>query len=212
MTEPSLHQLEPEVEAARAKLAADLARLRSPETAAEFTASLKEEAFEAKDALMDKARSGVQTTIENLIEDVKGRAAANPAAILAIGAGIAWRLLRHPPIATTLIGAGLVSLFRTAPARVNGDAPADYLSHAKTRLAEQATDVAELAKDKAAALGEVVTDKATELAGAARDRIEDLASQATTAAKQTARDANARAGSFLNDAAGAVRAVRDAAN
>jgi hypothetical protein len=213
MTEPSLHQLEREVEAARAKLAADLANLRSPETSAEFTETLKQEALDAKDALLDKAKSSVQSTLEKLMEDVKGRAAANPAAALAIGAGIAWRLLRHPPIATTLIGAGLVSLFRTAPARPNGHTSADYLSHAKARLIAQAGDVAETVKDKAAAMTETVAEQATELAGAAKERVEDLAAQARATARQAVTDdaKTHQGGSFLSDASETMRVVQGVA-
>src|SRR4029453_10516715 len=96
---------ESEVEEARAKLAKDLAVLRSPQTYREFGADLKSEA---------------QSVVQNILDEVKARAAANPTAALAIGAGIGWRLLRHPPIATTLIGAGLFSLWRTPPTCVGG--------------------------------------------------------------------------------------------
>ena len=113
MSDPSLHQLERDVEAARAKLAGDLSTLRSPATYSEFSSKLKYEALDMKDALVDKAKSSVQSTIDTFVEDLKARAAANPAAALAIGAGIAWRLIQRPPIATALIGAGLYSLFRT---------------------------------------------------------------------------------------------------
>ena len=74
MTE-NLSKLEVEVEEARAKLATDLALLRSPQTYREFTASLKSEA---------------QSVAQRVLDDVKARAAANPTAALAIGAGIAW--------------------------------------------------------------------------------------------------------------------------
>ena len=37
----------------------------------------------------------------------ESQGAENPAATLAIGAGLAWRLLSHPPIATAPISAGL---------------------------------------------------------------------------------------------------------
>jgi hypothetical protein len=196
MPEPSLNQLERKVEEARAKLASDLSRLRSPDTAAEFTQGLKEEAIEAKDALLDKAKASVRSRIESLIEGVKARAAANPAAALAIGAGVAWRLLRHPPIATTLVGAGLVSLFRTTPARMNGRTSADYLSHAKNRLVEQASDVAETAKVKATAFGETVSDQVAKTTASVVDRVQDLGAQAASVAQQAAEDANARAGAM----------------
>jgi hypothetical protein len=107
MSDPSLHQLERDVEAARAKLAGQLSSLRSPAAYSEFSSELKYEALEMKDALVDKAKSSVQSTIDTFVEDLKARAAANPVAALAIGAGIAWRLIQRPPIATALIGAGL---------------------------------------------------------------------------------------------------------
>ena len=66
MSDPSLHQLERDVEAARAKLAGDLSTLRSPATYSEFSSELKYEALDMKDALVDKAKSSVQSTIDNL--------------------------------------------------------------------------------------------------------------------------------------------------
>src|SRR6202048_2013898 len=93
MIEPSLNQLEREVEASRTKLASDLSTLRSPATAAEFTETLKQEAFDAKDALLDKAKAKAKSSIESLMEGGNADAAANPAAAPAIGAGIGWRLI-----------------------------------------------------------------------------------------------------------------------
>ena len=87
-----------------------------------------------------------------MVEEVKGKAAANPAATLGIGAGIEWQLLRHPPIATALIGAGLYSLWRTPAARVSGNRATDYFSHAKDRLGEQAADLAGEVSDRAVGL------------------------------------------------------------
>ena len=96
----SLLQHEHEVERSRAKLTQDLAVLCSPATLAAFTDDLKQEAFETRDAFWEK---------------IKARAASNPAAVMAIGAGLAWRLLRSPPIASALIGVGLFSLWKTQP-------------------------------------------------------------------------------------------------
>ena len=94
MSEADLNTLEHDVEQARARFAADLARVRSPTTFAHF-----------KDDLLAQARD----TKDGLLHDLKERAIANPIATLAIGAGVAWRLVRHPPIATLLIGFGVVS-------------------------------------------------------------------------------------------------------
>jgi hypothetical protein len=198
MTEPSLSVLEHEVEAARAKLAGDLSTLRSPSTATEFTETLKLEAIDAKDALVAKAKAGVQSSIESLIEEAKARAAANPAAALAIGAGIGWRLLRHPPVTSLLVGAGLLSLFRTKPEYSYGTSR-DYLSHAKTRLGEQASEVAEVAKEKAAALSETVTEKVTETTDDLKERVQDLAKQAASATHRVAKETTEHVSGMWND-------------
>ena len=64
MSDPSLHQLERDVEAARAKLAGDLSTLRSPATYSEFSSQLKDEALDMKDALetIEKACDGAKGT------------------------------------------------------------------------------------------------------------------------------------------------------
>jgi hypothetical protein len=201
MPEPSLRQLEQEVEEARAKLAGDLVTLRSPSTSAEFTESLQQEALKAKDALLDKAKTTIQSSIDSFIEDVKARAAANPTAALAIGTGLAWRLVRHPPIATALVGAGVWSLFRTQPAHLHGRANEDYLSYAKTRFGEQASEAAGIAKEKALELGETVSAKATEAAADIKDRVQDLAAQATSAAGDAAMNTKERASAMWSEAA-----------
>ena len=186
MSDPSLHQLERDVEAARVKLAGDLATLRSPATYSEFTSDLKEEAFEMKDALVDKAKSSVQATIESVVDELKARAAANPTAALAIGAGIAWRLIQRPPIATALVGAGLYSLFRTTPTQTTLRTNEGYLSQAKDRLAEQATEFAEGVKDRAVAVGEAAAEKTSELAGSVKDRVLAMGEAATEKATELA--------------------------
>ena len=95
MADLSLLQQEREAERSRTKLTQDLAVLCSPETFVAFTNDLKKEAFETRDAFWEK---------------LKARAASNPAAVIAIGAGLAWRIIQHPPIASALIGVGLFTL------------------------------------------------------------------------------------------------------
>src|SRR5450432_2838376 len=104
MTTTNLGALEREVEVARERVAGDLARLRAPATLSEFKNELWMEARESKDQVVEKATDYVQETIQDVIANIKGRAAANPAAALAIGAGLAWQLLRHPPVASLLVG------------------------------------------------------------------------------------------------------------
>ncbi len=164
----------------------ELSTLRSPATYSEFSSELKYEALEMKDALVDKAKSSVQSTIDTFVEDLKARAAANPAAALAIGAGIAWRLIQRPPIATALIGAGLYSLFRTTPTHGNARTTDEYLAQAKDRLAEQASDLAETVKDSASAIGEAAAEKATELATGVKERALAMGEAATEKATELA--------------------------
>jgi hypothetical protein len=188
LSDANIRRLELEVEAARAKLATDLSRLRSPVAYADFRKSLKHEAQEAKDLIVDHAKSTTQSAVQGIVDDVKARAAANPAATLAIGAGIAWRVLRHPPIATALIGAGLFSLLRTPPARVRGNGTADYFSHAKERLKEQATDLAGEVKDQAAVIASDVKDQALAMAEAVREQSAQLAGASKERVRQWSTD------------------------
>jgi hypothetical protein len=201
MVEPSLGQLERDVEAARAKLAGDLSVLRAPSTTTEFTEAVKGEVLETKDAVLDKMKATAHSAVSSFIDDVKARAAANPAAALAIGAGIAWRLIRHPPITTALVGAGLLSLYRTEPARVHGRAPEDYVSHAKKRLAEQASDAAEIVTDEARELSHAVSEKVSARVEELKIGVQNLTAQAASTTRQVAEEAGRRANNLFSSRA-----------
>jgi hypothetical protein len=189
-----MSRLERDVETARAKLRNDLARLRSPAAFDDFSES-------ARDVIKASATSAWQTVVDNL----KAKAAENPAATMAIGAGLAWRVFRHPPIATALIGAGLFSLLRTSSTRLRGRDDSDYLSHAKRRLRQQAIDLGSGVKDRASDLGtelkaepgvmtKTIKERSEQLAGAASDKfqewtanVEDVVRDAPNQAKSLAR-------------------------
>jgi hypothetical protein len=113
MTKPDLLELERDVENARERFADSLARVRSPAAFEDFKESLVSQAREMRDELIDRTREATQDTISHLLTEVKERAAANPAAALTIGAGLLWRLVRRPPIASLLVGVGAISLFNT---------------------------------------------------------------------------------------------------
>jgi F0F1-type ATP synthase membrane subunit b/b' len=211
MNEASLPLLELEVEAARAKLAGDLATLRSPATYQEFTEGLKQEAFEAKDAMIEKAKSSAVSKMEEFVEDIKARAAANPAAALAIGAGIAWRLLRRPPIATALVGAGLVSLLRTTPRRTAAHVPRDYMAEAKMRLKEQASELAETVKGEAGRLTGVVKEQAAEIAEQAKRQAVEFAGEAKEQAARLGDTARQQAAELAGTARSQVQQAREQA-
>jgi hypothetical protein len=163
MTERSMRELERDVEQARERLLSHLSVLSSPAAYSEFKQDLKHEA---------------RFTLRGILDDVKGRAAANPAATLAVGAGLAWRLLRQPPISAALIGAGLYSLWRTAPAPTQGR-DFDYLSTAKTRLGEQMSDLATTVGQQTAQMAETVTENASQFAEAAKEKMQEWGSQAS---------------------------------
>jgi hypothetical protein len=114
-TSPDLDQLERDLQETRELLARDLDRLRSTETISGFKADLLAQVSETKDELVGKAKASVTAGMQDLWGEVRARAAANPAAALALGAGLAWRLLQRPPIASALVGLGLISLWRTDP-------------------------------------------------------------------------------------------------
>src|SRR4029079_6316398 len=150
-----LANLEREVELARARLAGNLSTLVSADTYSEF-----------KEDVGDQARSAIAKIVENL----KARAAANPAAALAIGAGVTWRLLQRPPITPTLIGAGLISLLRTTPISSNGHFERDYFSEGKGRLKEQVGGFVDNAKDQAAEVAHIVGEHVSEFAESASEK------------------------------------------
>ena len=155
-----LAHLEHEVEIARARLTTNLSALFSADTYEAFKVDLK-----------DEARSAVSRMVEN----VKARAAANPAAALAIGAGLTWRLIQRPPITVALIGAGVVSLLRTTPVASNGYVERDYYLEGKKRLKQQAGELAHAVKDQADEIAGEIKEHASELAATASDKVADAA-------------------------------------
>ena len=173
---------EQEVQGARAKLTADLTALRSPANVTAFTDGLKQEAIAAKDSAIQQTKETVQTTIEEIVADLKAKAAANPAAALTIGAGIAWQLVRNPPIVSALIGIGLYSLLRTPASEPVARGKLDYLDYGKQRLKEQMADFGLNAAGAAAEAGKVLSEKSEELYGTAKDKLRALTDDAVETA------------------------------
>jgi hypothetical protein len=174
-----LDRLEREVEAARARLGDDLATLRSPSTYSDFTESVRQTVVDTKNSVVEEIRNRTSSAVEAAIETLKAKAAANPTATLVIGAGLAWQLLRHPPIAPALIGGGLISLLRT-PAAATGKSTEEHLKDARENLSAQANEMtrvagnaarrsAEFAQAKATDVGEHMLDAAQAAAGQGRE-------------------------------------------
>jgi len=174
-------ECEREVEFARAKLNKDLEILRSPSTVSAFTDQIKREAISTKDAVVAHTKQSVETSLAGLIEDVKAKAAANPLAAIAIGAGIAWQLFRRPPIATILVGAGAFNLWRTPVARVGNRTNQDYVNEGKQRLKDQANRLRMDASAAADDAGRVVAEKADQAYCAAKEHVQDWSRDAAGA-------------------------------
>jgi gas vesicle protein len=188
MSQADLNALEREVELTRAKFADDLVRLRAPHQLAAFKEDLWAHARETKDGIL---------------ADLKARAAANPAAVAAVAAGVAWRLFHRPPIATLLVGVGLLGLLRTSPqshtdpyAEAFGDvtsrasALADAAKQKVQDWSEQASQAAGDAtaeiKETAAAVADRATEALRDAGDTARDRVTRLADDAASVSDRAA--------------------------
>jgi len=220
MATENLRELEREVEAARAKLAGNLSTLRSPGTYSEFADNIKQTALDTKNSLVEDARSRTLSAVDEFVDRLKARAAANPAALLVIGAGVAWHLLRRPPIVTALVGGGLYSLLRTQPARSHLD-DRQYMDEAKSRLKEQASDMARSAGDAGMQAADAARHKAAELAQSAaqagrqatdiaRQKAAELAESAVQAGRQATGMAKQKAGELADAASNAGQHAADA--
>lgn len=185
MTDDLMRKIEREVEHARSRLRSDLSILNSPQTYSAF-----------KEDLISEANSKVY----NLVDNLKARAAANPVAALAIGAGVAWRVIERPPIAAALIGAGLFSLFRTTPTESSPFEQRDYFAEGRQRLTEQVSDFAEEIRDEAVDMARSAASHAGNAAGAAAEKMRDFATAATAQAQEHASSAGHMASNAINDA------------
>jgi hypothetical protein len=200
----NLDTLERDVAQARTRFADDLARLRSPDNLARFKDDLWAEARETKDQLVDKTKEAAKDGVQGVLTDLKDRAAANPLAVAAIGAGLAWRLINRPPIATLLIGAGLFGLLRTsAPQRSQEPYMGLYDEDGALRrkigqdkLGQRAADVASAVKDKVQDWGAT----AGETARATATQIADKTASMTERASQTVHDVRDTARETLTQA------------
>jgi hypothetical protein len=210
MSEAVLNALERDVEQARAKFAGDLARLRSPANLAKFKDDLWADAREVKDEVIDKAKDAAQDGAQRLLGELKARVAANPLATMAIGAGLAWRLVHRPPIATVLIGLGLIGLVRTEPSQsymgMNDEDPAplrqnDLHDGGQSRTESLADDAREILQDWSAQAGDMVRDTAAQIADKAAS-VADRATDALHDAREVARDTVIQ----VTDRAGAMTA------
>jgi hypothetical protein len=184
MPHADLDRLEGDVRDARRRLKSDLEVLRAPETFSSFKEEVFGEARQSRDDIVANVREVATNRAERLIADIKDRAAANPVAVGAIAAGVAWRILRKPPITTMLVGYGLISLWRTKPGQPSPGAKTVY------RAADMAVDTKEQVEQWGSEAGEaiaritdVVVPAVTETVQRWSAHVGEAASQATSSAQ-----------------------------
>jgi hypothetical protein len=214
--------LQAEVADARERLAHHLEKLTAPETFAAAKADMMEQVQGYKQQIIGGARDSG----EGFVDGMKRRAMANPIPVVMIGAGIAWRFYRHPPIATLLVGAGVAMLMRgKTPADPNAyrnpykePYPGPYVpggvagygypveasapgTGAMARVGAAVSEAGDLARDAGT--------RARDMAAHAGEAVSDMASRAAGAAsdaadraRATAADLADRATSAAADAAG----------
>ena len=141
------------------------------ESVDELVAKTKEGAGE----LVAATQEAVRDRAWSFLAEIKERAAANPVAALAIGAGLAWRIAQKPPIASLLVGAGVIGLMRTNARETYAGAGVaaqvvDFAGEAKEKIEQWTVD----AGDIAARAGEV----ASEVAGSVKGTVEEWSAEA----------------------------------
>ena len=88
---------------------------------ARFKDDLWAEARETKDDLVDKAREAAEDGAQRVLTELKERAAANPLAAAAIGAGLGVAFHSPPADCDAADRAGLFGLLRTPAPQHNGE-------------------------------------------------------------------------------------------
>jgi hypothetical protein len=202
-----LRKLEREVETARAKLMGDIAALRAPGGLTDLPETLKQAALEKRDSFVEEARARSRSVVETIRE----KAVANPAAALVIGAGLAWHFLRRPPIAIALVGGGLFSLLRTPVDASLSGRRGDELERTKQNLKTQAGELGSQAAELGRQAGRSVEEKAAELARDARTRAAALAADAQDKAADMIDEARDRASELVEEARGKASSLADEA-
>lgn len=172
MIESELEHLERDVEQARKRLTEDLTLLRRPSALSEFKQDLVSRAVRTKDDLIHQTASAALTRAQQFLADIKSRAAANPAAVLAIVAGLAWRLARHPPISSILVGAGIAGLLKADSTR--GPSP----------VTVRATELANSASDLAGKVAEEAQQRSMQAQRSATETLEQFYAAARVSAPQ----------------------------
>lgn len=194
MSTLELDRLEEDVAKARERVVADVARLRSPTAFEEFKGDIGQT---------------FSDTAQRTVAGLKNKAAANPAAVLAISAGLLWRFARRPPIASLLVGVGLASLLRTSadsppsPVVTRSGELLAAANEKASELSEQAREFGTQAREAAASTAAALSQTAGRVADQAAQTTARLSEQGARASMD-ARQAATRISGQATDAAARI--------
>jgi ElaB/YqjD/DUF883 family membrane-anchored ribosome-binding protein len=206
--------LERDVEAARARLVARVAQLKAPPISG-VKDELVADATEYKDEVIDSAKQKVTDTLDGFVSDIKRRAADNPVAVAAIGAGIAWKLWQKPPITTLLVGAGVAALFGRSSVReidvdpYDPDRPSGYVPGGIAGYGYGTTTGT--IEQKVIGGATVAIETAREKAGELRDRVVEMTDSALRSAGELRDNAVRSAGEVMDNARRSAGDLRESA-
>jgi hypothetical protein len=149
----------------------------------------------SKDEWLERGTDSLKTAARHVLDEVKDRAAANPIAAVAIGAGLFWHFAKHPPITTLLVGAGVFGLMRTdtrypAAGSETVRRAAELSGTMKEALVEKVADLrsgASAAVEQASDIAGTVTEQVGEWADQARDTAAVAATNLATGTQDLAR-------------------------
>src|SRR6267378_1441882 len=200
MTKAELDVLERDVEDARGRLRLDLARLRAPGAMERM-----------KDDVTERVSGAAQDTAHRVLDEIKARAAANPVAALAVGAGLVALFKTNPQ--ERYVGADFVERAGEFAGTVKETVSEkiDELSHSE--LAARASELSGTVAAKASELGGTVRQKAGEMSGTVKETVGQWSARTGEFASEAAAEASSAANSLTRDSrrvAAAVNQDRDA--
>jgi hypothetical protein len=228
----NLSALEAEVEAARARLNDSLQNLTRPSISEavkhdirSYAETVKDQVVEkistTRDQLVSNARDASRRRVHSITDSLRERAAANPLALVLIGAGIGWRLYHRPPIATLLVGAGAASLLLNSSRRAarhfdeyhnpyRGDHPASYVPGGVAGYGYPVEDRAPAPTFRERA--QLVSETVEQGADTVRSKAGDLASAASAKAGEIAATVSEKASDLAARVADTASAVAETAS
>jgi hypothetical protein len=167
--------LQREITTTRERLRSTLHVITSDESINELEGTIRGQAQKVTDDVVAKAREKTENVVSDAIEALKERAVANPLAVLAIGAGLGWKLWKDPPVTTTLVGLGIAGLVaNNSLTKRASDSVTDRLGSASEAITKRLDEVADFAERQTEHLKERGQEGWRDTTDFVRDRARDL--------------------------------------